>query len=144
MNTIMSLRGITKSYFIGHPNEFQALKGVDLQIMDGEFVAVVGESGSGKSTLMNVIGALDRPTSGEYFLDGMNVGEEEDQGLSKIRNRKIGFVFQTFNLIPRSSAQKNVELPMTYAKIPPRARNERARQLLEMVGLLDRAKHPPN
>ncbi|MDR0875145.1 MAG: ABC transporter ATP-binding protein [Clostridiales Family XIII bacterium] len=141
---MIDLRDITKSYFIGHPNEFQALTRVNIRIMQGEFVSVVGESGSGKSTLMNIIGALDRPTEGQYFLDSLDVGLESDYELSGVRNRKIGFVFQTFNLIPRTNALMNVELPMTYAKIPQRERQERAKYLLEMVGMGDRMKHQPN
>jgi putative ABC transport system ATP-binding protein len=144
MKTIIDLRHITKSYFIGHPNEFRALNDLSIEINEGEFVSVIGESGSGKSTLMNIIGALDRPTSGEYFLDGLNVGEEKDHELSHVRNRKVGFVFQTFNLIPRMSALRNVELPMAYARIPGRARAERAKELLEIVGMHERMSHQPN
>jgi putative ABC transport system ATP-binding protein len=138
------MQEITKSYFIGHPNEFKALNDVNIRIGEGEFVAVIGESGSGKSTLMNIMGALDRPTEGKYYLDGIDVGQEKDHALSGIRNRKIGFVFQTFNLIPRMSALRNVELPMAYARVPGRRRAERARQLLEIVGMKDRMSHQPN
>jgi putative ABC transport system ATP-binding protein len=144
MKTIIDLQNITKKYFIGHPNEFSALNGVSIEIEEGEFVAVIGESGSGKSTLMNIIGALDRPTDGQYYLDGLNVGGEKDYELSGVRNRKIGFVFQTFNLIPRMNALRNVELPMAYAKVPRHERTTRAKELLELVGMGDRFSHQPN
>jgi putative ABC transport system ATP-binding protein len=142
--TIIRLNGISKNYFIGHPNEFKALDDVNIDISAGAFVSIIGESGSGKSTLMNIIGALDRPTEGEYYLDGLNVGDEKDYELSKVRNKKIGFVFQTFNLIPRISALRNVELPMTYARIPRRERTRKAKELLKMVGMTDRMGHQPN
>jgi putative ABC transport system ATP-binding protein len=141
---IIDMRGIKKSYYVGKPNELEILHGIDLTVYPGEFVAIVGESGSGKSTLMNMIGALDRPTAGTYHLDGVDVEKAKDAELSAIRNRKVGFVFQTFNLIGRQSALKNVELPMLYAKIPPRERAERAKALLEMVGMGDRMKHQPS
>ena len=141
---VIEMRGIRKSYYIGRPNELEILHGIDLSVYEGEFVAIVGESGSGKSTLMNIIGALDTATQGEYFLDGLDIQKADDESLSTIRNKKIGFVFQTFNLIGRQSAQKNVELPMLYAKIPARQRAERARKLLEMVNMGDRARHLPN
>jgi putative ABC transport system ATP-binding protein len=141
---IIDMRGIKKSYYVGKPNELEILHGIDLTVYPGEFVAIVGESGSGKSTLMNMIGALDRPTAGTYHLDGVDVEKAKDAELSAIRNRKVGFVFQTFNLIGRQSALKNVELPMLYAKIPPRERTERAKALLEMVGMGDRMKHQPS
>ena len=141
---IIDMCGIKKSYYVGKPNELEILHGIDLTVYPGEFVAIVGESGSGKSTLMNMIGALDRPTAGTYHLDGVDVEKAKDAELSAIRNRKVGFVFQTFNLIGRQSALKNVELPMLYAKIPPRERAERAKALLEMVGMGDRMKHQPS
>ncbi len=141
---VIEMRGIHKSYYIGRPNELEILHGIDLSVYKGEFVAIVGESGSGKSTLMNIIGALDTATQGEYFLDGLDIQTADDESLSAIRNKKIGFVFQTFNLIGRQSAQKNVELPMLYAKIPARQRAERARKLLEMVNMGDRSRHLPN
>jgi putative ABC transport system ATP-binding protein len=144
MKTIIDLRDITKKFFIGHPNEFSALNGINIAISEGEFVSIIGESGSGKSTLMNIIGALDRPTEGDYYLDGLNVGEERDHELSGVRNRKIGFVFQTFNLIPRMSALRNVELPMAYAKVPRIERSRRGRELLGLVGMEDRLSHQPN
>ena len=141
---IIEMRGIRKSYYIGKPNELEILHGIDLTIYDGEFVAIVGESGSGKSTLMNMIGALDRPTAGSYLLDGIDVESAGDNALSAIRNKKIGFVFQTFNLIGRQSAQKNVELPMLYGGVSASERAKRAKELLEMVDMGDRARHQPN
>ena len=141
---IILMHGIRKSYYVGKPNELEILHGIDLTVYPGEFVAIVGESGSGKSTLMNMIGALDRPTQGTYYLDGVDVEKAKDAQLSGIRNKKVGFVFQTFNLIGRQSALKNVELPMLYAKLPPRERTERAKHLLEMVGMADRMKHQPS
>lgn len=141
---IIEMHNIHKSYYVGKPNELEILHGIDLQVRKGEFVAIVGESGSGKSTLMNIIGALDRPTKGEYFLDGIDVKSANDEKLSEIRNRKIGFVFQTFNLIGRQSALKNVELPMLYAKIPACQRNKRAKELLAMVNMAERSNHQPN
>ena len=141
---VIAMQGIKKSYYIGQPNELEILHGIDLTVETGQFVAIVGESGSGKSTLMNVIGALDRPTAGTYYLNGLNVETAEDRALSRIRNREIGFVFQTFNLIGRQSALKNVELPMLYAGVPPRLRTEKAKHLLEMVGMADRMKHQPS
>ena len=122
MQPIIDMQGIVKRYYIGKPNELEILHGIDLQVYPGEFVAIVGESGSGKSTLMNIIGALDRPTEGGYTLDGVDITRAKDRELSVIRNRKIGFVFQTFNLIGRTSALKNVELPMLYAGVPARRR----------------------
>lgn len=144
MKPVIKMEGIIKRYFIGKPNEIQVLTDVNLTVNEGEFVAIVGESGSGKSTLMNIIGALDRPTEGSYFLDGVDVNTEPDAVLSRIRNQKIGFVFQTFNLIGRQSAQKNVELPMIYAKIPAAERTKRSQELLELVGMGERMKHQPN
>ncbi len=141
---IIEMRNIRKSYYLGKPNQLEILHGIDLTVYPGEFVAIVGESGSGKSTLMNLIGALDRPTEGSYLLDGVDVAAAQDARLSQIRNRKIGFVFQTFNLIGRQSALKNVELPMLYAKLPAAQRTDRAKELLTMVGMADRMKHQPN
>lgn len=141
---LIALRGVTKTYFAGRPNELEILHGIDLTIWPGEFVAIVGESGSGKSTIMNIIGALDRPTSGSYLLDGVDIERASARQLSAIRNRKIGFVFQTFNLIGRTNAQKNIELPLLYACVSARQRTARAKELLEMVGMSDRAKHQPN
>ena len=125
--TIIRMRGIYKRFYIGAPNELEILHGIDLDVQEGEFLSIVGPSGSGKSTLMNVIGVLDRPTEGTYDLDGTVVSQARDDELSSIRNRKIGFVFQNFNLISRTNAQKNVELPMMDAGIPARRRRAPAR-----------------
>ena len=140
----LDLRDIHKSFFIGTPNEFEVLHGVNFTVNKGEFVSIVGASGSGKSTLMNIIGALDRPTDGEYYLDGVDIRAAKDHELSAIRNKKIGFVFQTYNLIARTNAIKNVELPMMYAGIGRNERNERAKMLLEEVGMKDRMLHNPD
>ena len=142
--TVIEMHDIVKTYYIGTPNELEVLHGISLELHEGEFVSIVGASGSGKSTLMNIIGALDHQTSGEYTLDGVPMTEMNSRKLSQIRNRKIGFVFQTFNLIPRSTAQGNVELPMLYAGIPKRERSKRAKELLAMVEMSERAKHMPN
>ena len=141
---LIEMHGIRKSYYIGKPNELEILHGIDLTVYPGEFVAIVGESGSGKSTLMNIIGVLDKPTAGEYTLDGVNIHDAKDNQLADIRNRKIGFVFQTYNLIGRQSALKNVELPMLYAGVPGGERTRRAREWLERVGMDERMKHQPN
>ena len=140
---LMSLKGITKDFFIGTPNELHVLKGIDLYVYEGEFVAIVGQSGSGKSTLMNIIGALDRPTTGGYTLDDVDVMAAKDSELSGIRNKKIGFVFQTYNLISKTNALRNVEMPMLYAGMSRKDRNERAEELMRMVGMEDRMKHLP-
>jgi putative ABC transport system ATP-binding protein len=142
--SIIEMKNIVKSFYVGTPNQLDILKNIDITIKKGEFVSIVGASGSGKSTLMNIIGALDRPTSGTYILDGTNVSEKADNSLSEVRNKKIGFVFQTYNLIPRSSALKNVELPMLYYGMNRHERRERAEQLLELVEMKDRMKHQPN
>ena len=141
---LIEMHGIRKSYYIVRPNELEILHGIDLTVYPGEFVAIVGESGSGKSTLMNIIGVLDKPTSGEYTLDGVNIHDAKDNQLADIRNRKIGFVFQTYNLIGRQSALKNVELPMLYAGVPGGERTRRAKEWLERVGMGERMKHQPN
>jgi len=140
---MIRLQNLGKTYRNGNI-EVEALRNVNITISHGELVAVMGASGSGKSTLMNILGCLDRPTEGDYFLEGIDVKEKTDDQLSFIRNRKIGFVFQSFNLIPRTSALKNVELPMIYGKIPSRERRERALVLLDSVGLSDRHEHMPN
>ncbi|MBO4617806.1 MAG: ABC transporter ATP-binding protein [Lachnospiraceae bacterium] len=140
---IIDMKGIVKKFFIGTPNELAALGGVDITVYEGEFVAIVGASGSGKSTLMNIIGSLDRPTEGTYFLDGINVTESKDDELSKIRNRKVGFVFQTYNLIAKTNALKNVEMPMLYAGMSRGKRTARAAELLKIVGMGERMKHLP-
>ncbi|BCZ46053.1 peptide ABC transporter ATP-binding protein [Clostridium gelidum] len=141
---IIEMKNIVKSFYIGTPNQLNILKNLDITIKEGEFVSIVGTSGSGKSTLMNIIGALDRPTSGTYVLDETDVNEKSDDGLSEIRNKKIGFVFQTYNLIPRSSALKNVELPMLYYGMNPNERRERAKELLDLVEMKDRMSHQPS
>jgi len=141
---IIDLKKIVKSFYIGEPNELEILHGLDVKIKEGEFVSVVGASGSGKTTLMNIIGILDRPTAGEYMLDGVDVCHAKDKDLSHIRNKKIGFVFQTYNLVARTSALKNVELPMLYAGMKKKERIERAKELLELVGMGDRMNHTPD
>ena len=141
---LIRMRGIVKRFYIGRPNELEILHGIDLDVKEGEFVSIVGASGSGKSTLMNMIGVLDRPTEGTYWLDGTDVQDAQDDELSQIRNRKIGFVFQNFNLISRTNARKNVELPMMYAGIPQKKRTQRAEELLDLVGMADRMDHQPN
>ncbi len=142
--TIIDLQHIVKRFYIGRPNELEILHGIDMQVEEGEFISVVGESGSGKSTLMNIIGALDRPTEGKYLFGGTDICRTKDRRLSEIRNRQIGFVFQTYNLIARTSALSNVELPMLYAAVPRRERTRRAEELLEMVGMRDRMAHHPD
>lgn len=141
---IIEMQGIVKRFFTGSPSELEVLHGIDLTVWEGEFVAIVGASGSGKSTLMNIIGALDRPTEGTYRLDGENVQGLNDRELSCVRGAKIGFVFQTFNLIPRQTALQNVELPMLYAGVKGHARRRRAWELLDLVGMTDRATHQPS
>ena len=141
---LIRMRGIVKRFYIGQPNELEILHGIDLDVKEGEFVSIVGASGSGKSTLMNMIGVLDRPTEGTYWLDGTDVQDAQDDELSQIRNRKIGFVFQNFNLISRTNARKNVELPMMYAGIPQKKCTQRAEELLDLVGMADRMDHQPN
>lgn len=138
------MKNIIKRYYIGQPNELQILNGISIDVHQGEFMSIVGASGSGKSTLMNIIGALDRPTEGEYYLNGKDISTLSDKALSKIRNAEIGFVFQTFNLIPRTSALKNVELPMLYSGVGGKERSHRAMELLKMVDMQDRYTHMPN
>lgn len=141
---IISMKGIIKRFYINSPNELEILHGLDISVPEGQFVSIVGASGSGKSTLMNIVGALDRQTAGQYILDGIDMTTIGDNELSGIRNKKIGFVFQNFNLIARTSALKNVELPMLYAGIPARERTRRAKELLELVEMTERASHAPN
>lgn len=141
--SILHLSNIIKRFYIGKPNELQILNGINLDVYEGEFVSIVGASGSGKTTLMNVIGLLDRPTEGRYIIDGVDIDEATDKELSYIRNQKIGFVFQTYNLVSKTNAIKNVELPMLYAGVPRKERTNRAQELLELVGMGERMKHLP-
>lgn len=139
--TVIEATNLVKTYMMGE-NEVHALAGVSVKILRGEIVAIMGPSGSGKSTLMNILGCLDRPTSGDYYLDGEPVSDLNDDQLASIRNRKVGFVFQNFNLLPRSTALQNVELPLRYAGMAS-GRLKRARESLEIVGLSDRVDHKP-
>ena len=139
---LISCRDLTKIYKMGQ-SEVRALDGVDLDIMEGDFVAIIGSSGSGKSTLMNMLGALDQPTSGIVTINGENVGTMKSKKLAQFRNRTIGFVFQQFQLLPKKSARKNVELPLQYRKPKPPDARAKARQALELVGLGDRTDHRP-
>ena len=140
---LIEIRDLVKDYVMGEQT-VRALAGVSLGIAANEYVAIMGPSGSGKSTLMNLIGCLDTPTSGSYMLNGNDVGRMTDDDLAVIRNREIGFVFQTFNLLPRATALQNIELPLIYAGMPVAKRRERVQEAIESVGLGDRAKHRPN
>ncbi|MEG1641955.1 MAG: ABC transporter ATP-binding protein [Synergistaceae bacterium] len=140
---LVELKNIKKSFYLGK-EEIEILHGVDLTVEKGDFIAMMGPSGSGKSTTMNILGCLDKPTSGEYFLDNADVTSLEMDELAEIRNRKIGFVFQGFNLLQKTSALENVELPLLYSKIPKRDRHQRAREALIEVGLQDRMNHEPS
>ncbi|HEX6395230.1 MAG TPA: ABC transporter ATP-binding protein [Acidimicrobiales bacterium] len=140
---VIALRNVEKVYRMGE-TEVRALNGVTLVVDSGEFVAVMGASGSGKSTMMNIIGCLDVPTRGRYWLDGIDIRRLDDSALSRIRNRKIGFVFQSFNLIPRTSALANVEMPLIYAGVRAKERRDRALAALDMVGMSDRVEHLPS
>ncbi len=142
-SVVIDIENITKDYVMGE-EIVRALRGVSLQIHSNEYIAIMGPSGSGKSTLMNMLGCLDTPTSGRYEFHGKNVAEMNDDELAAIRNREIGFVFQTFNLLPRSTSLRNVELPLIYAGIDPETRVARAAQVLTDVGLGDRIHHKPN
>ncbi len=142
---VAELRGITKHYFKPDGSILvEALKGVDLRIPQGQYVAIMGASGSGKSTLMNILGCLDRPTHGEYLVDGLNVADMDDETLSEFRGRKIGFVFQAFNLIPSHSTEENVAVPLFYQGAPKHERLRRAGEKLALVGLADRLGHRPS
>ena len=140
---LMVLKSITKSFKNGQES-LQVLKGIDLSVEEGDFVAIMGPSGSGKSTLMNIIGLLDQPTTGSYHLEGEDVAGLSENRLAKVRNDQIGFIFQQFFLLPKLSAQKNVELPLIYAGKSPHERKQRAQQFLERVGLSDRSHHLPS
>ena len=140
---IIDIKGITRDFQLGSETVY-VLKGIDLVINKGEYVALMGPSGSGKSTLMNILGCLDTPTSGSYILNGKQVSEMHDDELAEIRNKEIGFVFQTFNLMPRTTALDNVALPMVYAGFSKEDRNKRATEVLKQVGLSDRMDHKPN
>lgn len=143
MNSIIHLDNIRKSYFMGR-QELQVLKGISLDIQKNEYVALMGPSGSGKSTLMNILGCLDSPTGGDYYLNGHQVSKMIDNDLAEIRNKEIGFVFQQFNLLPRLSAVENVALPLIYSGVTKKQRMERAMSVLEQVDLADRSHHRPN
>ena len=143
MNEIIRIESLTKWYRIGQ-ELVKALNGVNFSVMKNEYLALMGPSGSGKSTLMNIIGCLDTPTAGSYFLNGPNVAKLTDSQLAEIRNKEIGFVFQTFNLLPRYSALENVALPLVYAGVKKDVREKRAKEVLTQVGLADRMKHKPN
>ncbi|MBT3242025.1 MAG: ABC transporter ATP-binding protein [Bacteroidetes bacterium] len=140
---MIELKGILKYYYVGN-QVVKALRGIDLEIKRGEYVAIMGPSGSGKSTLMNILGALDTPTEGDYILNGTNVSVLTDEKLAEIRNKEIGFIFQTFNLLPRYTALENVTLPLIYGGVPKSDRQAQARKVLFNVGLDDRVKHKPN
>ena len=143
MSQLITIQDVWKTYQVGE-QQVHALRGLSLDISQGEYTALMGPSGSGKSTLMNVLGCLDTPTSGKYLLGGEDVGGLDDDALADIRNRRIGFVFQTFNLLPRYTALENVALPLVYAGVDKVARLERAQEVLEQVGLSDRMDHKPN
>ncbi len=143
MKNVIELKDIRRNFALG-AQTVKVLKGIDLQVQRNEYVALMGPSGSGKSTLMNLLGCLDTPTSGSYFLNSQNVSKLTDNELAEIRNKEIGFVFQTFNLLPRQTALDNVALPLIYAGLSPSQRKERASQVLEQVGLSDRMDHRPN
>jgi putative ABC transport system ATP-binding protein len=143
MSPVIEVSGLHKTYGSG-ATAVHALRGVDLTVSTGDYLAIMGASGSGKSTLLNLIGCLDVPSEGTYLLDGIDVGELNERQLSLLRNRKIGFIFQSYNLVPRTSALSNVELPLVYAGMGRRERRERARAALELVGLTDRAGHQPS
>ena len=141
---VIRMENIVKTYYLGKPNELEILHGINLTVNKGEFVSIVGESGSGKSTLMNIIGVLDRQTQGNYYLEGQDVNGMSDEVRSAIRNRRIGFVFQNFNLLPRANALKNVMVPLLYGEEHSKNGKEHAMEMLKIVGMEDRADHRPN
>lgn len=141
---VIRMENIVKTYYLEKPNELEILHGINLTVNKGEFVSIVGESGSGKSTLMNIIGVLDRQTQGDYYLEGQDVNGMSDEVRSAIRNRRIGFVFQNFNLLPRANALKNVMVPLLYGEEHSKNGKEHAMEMLKMVGMEDRADHRPN
>ena len=143
MSPVIEVRDLRKTYGSGD-TAVHALRGLDLTVQKGEYIAIMGASGSGKSTLLNILGCLDVATSGQYLLDGIDTGEFDEEQLSLLRNRKIGFVFQSFNLVPRTTALANVELPLVYAGVRRAQRRERALAALDLVGLKDRTHHRPN
>ena len=141
---IIRMEKIVKQFYIGQPNELEILHGINLSVEKNEFVSIVGESGSGKSTLMNIIGVLDRQTEGQYFLEDQNVNLMDDIARSSVRNKKIGFVFQNFNLIPRADALKNVTIPLLYSDEKQKDIKERGMEMLKLIGMENRAGHKPN
>ncbi|HHS50917.1 MAG TPA: ABC transporter ATP-binding protein, partial [candidate division Zixibacteria bacterium] len=143
MSALIEFKAIKKIYKMGK-TEVHALRGIDMQIFSSEYLAIMGPSGSGKSTMLNILGMLDLPTEGHYYFGGTEVSEFSDAQLATMRNRKVGFIFQTFNLLPRTSALGNVELPLVYAGMSRKARHERAKHVLDMVGLADRMTHKPS
>lgn len=144
MTPLISLSNVTKQYKLGDEVEVNALKGINLEVYPGEFVAIIGHSGSGKSTLMHIIGILDKPTSGTVILEGHNVAKLSEEKLAEVRNKHIGFVFQAFNLLPKTSAIENVELPLIYSSVSDKTRKEKSVKALETVGLGERMYHTPN
>lgn len=143
MKEILRMEKIVKTYRMGEDDQM-VLKGVDLMVHEGEFLSILGPSGSGKSTMMNIIGCLDTPTSGTYILDGRDIANQNEKELARIRSKEIGFIFQSFQLLPRLSALKNVELPLIYAKVPAAERKKRAEEMLIRVGLGEKINHRPN
>ena len=143
IGSLIQIKKINK-YYINGENKLHALKGIDFHIRKGEFVSIMGSSGSGKSTMMNILGCLDREFEGEYILDGISIREIPEKNLCKVRNQKIGFVFQSFHLLPKLTALENVELPLVYAGIPKKEREVKAKKMLEIVGLETRMDHRPN
>lgn len=140
---ILNMTNIVKTYRMGEEDQV-VLKGIDMSVKEGEFISILGPSGSGKSTMMNIIGCLDTPTSGTYILGGRNISDQSQKQLAQIRSKEIGFIFQSFQLLPRLSARENVELPMIYAKVPPVERRKRAEEMLIRVGLEEKMFHKPN